>query len=378
MAQGSKGSIFISYSRKDNDVLRRIVLFLRKRGIKAWVDNEKLTPGTSIWEEEIEKAIIGASAIIVVLSPDSKNSEWVRREISLAEQNRKKIFPVLVRGDRDSSITLRLINHQFVDIRENEAAGLTALYTSLNQYLRELQVELDLKARGRAEEEPEADKKAAPSHPEYAKEAAFAAGTLTGRQTMIPQRVLYVGLPVMLLIGLAWLGMYALRNMGLETTPTPLETKEQTVVINPPLQVTLSATNTIPVAQPSPTMTITPSPVSTSTPESPTSIPVNGTSVSITASRAYLYKGPHLGFGLAVQIAYPRDQRVALLARTPSALWFLCKTSDGNQGWLYHDWLDLNFDPLVIPTASFIPALPGTATRKPNDSNQPTATCVIC
>jgi hypothetical protein len=117
----------------------RVVRFLRAQGLKVWVDNEKLIPGTPIWEEEIEKAIRAASAVIVVMSPDSKTSEWVRREISLADQNRKQIFPVLVRGDEDSSITLRLITRQYVDLREKERAGLDSLYAALSAYLNEFQ-----------------------------------------------------------------------------------------------------------------------------------------------------------------------------------------------------------------------------------------------
>jgi sulfatase modifying factor 1 len=146
------GPVFVSYSRMDNDVMRRIVTFLRKRGIKTWVDNEKLTPGTPIWEEEIEKAIKGASAIIVVLSPDSKVSEWVRREISLADQNHKRIFPVLVRGDEDTSMSLRLITRQYVDLRRDEEKGLDSLYTALSQYLDEQKTQL--KKKDRTEGEP--------------------------------------------------------------------------------------------------------------------------------------------------------------------------------------------------------------------------------
>ena len=82
MIQPSTSHVFISYSRKDSEAMQRIVSFLRGHGIKAWVDNERLVPGTPIWEEEIEKAIKGAFAILVVLSPDAKGSEWVRREIT--------------------------------------------------------------------------------------------------------------------------------------------------------------------------------------------------------------------------------------------------------------------------------------------------------
>lgn len=67
--------IFISYSRRDTETMRRVAYFLRDQGYKVWVDNEKLIPGTPAWEEAIEKGIKQAFAIVVLLSPDSKDSE---------------------------------------------------------------------------------------------------------------------------------------------------------------------------------------------------------------------------------------------------------------------------------------------------------------
>jgi hypothetical protein len=139
----------MSYSRRDEAVMRRIAAFLRERGITVWVDNEKLVPGTPIWEVEIEKAIKSASAVIVILSPDSKSSEWVRREISFADQYHTRIFPVLVRGDEESSITLRLITRQYVDIRQNQDVGLSSMSTELSRYLKELDAQ-EQKAREEA------------------------------------------------------------------------------------------------------------------------------------------------------------------------------------------------------------------------------------
>ena len=130
--------VFMSYSRRDDAAMRRIVAFLREQGIKVWVDNEKLIPGTPVWEKEIEKAVQGASAVVVVLSPDSKDSEWVRREISLADQYEKRVFPLLVRGDEKTSISIRLIGRQYVDIRSNEDAGLNYVSATLLRYLEEV------------------------------------------------------------------------------------------------------------------------------------------------------------------------------------------------------------------------------------------------
>lgn len=126
---------FMSYSRDDASYQRRIIQELRQRGINVWVDTEHLIPGSPAWEREIERAIRGASGIIVLLSPDANNSEWVRREISFAEQNAKRIFPVLIRGDEDDSIPLRLANHQRVDLRRDFHEGMNELEGALRDHL---------------------------------------------------------------------------------------------------------------------------------------------------------------------------------------------------------------------------------------------------
>ncbi|HMU93669.1 MAG TPA: toll/interleukin-1 receptor domain-containing protein [Anaerolineales bacterium] len=127
--------IFISYSRVDSKAQQRLADALRKHGLTVWVDNEKLTPGNPAWEREIEKAILSCSAVIAILSPEAKRSEWVRREISFAEQHNKRIFPVLLRGDESSTMTLRMINHQFVDLRQNEKEGVEVLFNTISEYL---------------------------------------------------------------------------------------------------------------------------------------------------------------------------------------------------------------------------------------------------
>ena len=126
---------FMSYSREDANLQRRIAAELRGRGIRIWVDVENLIPGSPAWEREIERSIRGAAGVIALLSPGSHNSEWVRREISFAEQNEKRIFPVLISGDEDDSIPLRLSSHQRVDLRQNFNQGMDELANALNDHL---------------------------------------------------------------------------------------------------------------------------------------------------------------------------------------------------------------------------------------------------
>jgi hypothetical protein len=126
---------FLSYGREDTVKQRRIVKELRQRGLNIWVDIENLTPGTPTWEREIEKAIRGSMGIIVLLSPESNNSEWVRREISFGEQHRKRIFPALIEGDDFASTPLRLANHQRVDLRTNFESRLDELANAVKEYI---------------------------------------------------------------------------------------------------------------------------------------------------------------------------------------------------------------------------------------------------
>ena len=126
---------FMSYSRDDADLQRRIVAELRGHGINVWVDTENLIPGSPAWEREIERSIRSAAGVIVLLSPGSNNSEWVRREISFTEQNGKRLFPILVSGDEDDSIPLRLSNHQYVDLRSNFHHGMEELANALHDHL---------------------------------------------------------------------------------------------------------------------------------------------------------------------------------------------------------------------------------------------------
>lgn len=135
MASTSGRHFFISYSREDANLQRRIIAELRSRGINVWVDIENLIPGSPAWEREIERSIRGAAGVIVLLSPDSNNSEWVRREISFAEQNEKRVFPVLIKGDEDDSIPLRLSTTQWVDLRKDFQSGMAELANALQDHL---------------------------------------------------------------------------------------------------------------------------------------------------------------------------------------------------------------------------------------------------
>jgi adenylate cyclase len=103
--------VFISYSRKDSQYARMIVEHLKQRGIDVWMD-DRIEYGSK-WTTEIEKALNESPAVIVIMSPNSKESEWVQNEVAYAQDRKKKIFPLLVEGE----IWLSLAATQSTDVR---------------------------------------------------------------------------------------------------------------------------------------------------------------------------------------------------------------------------------------------------------------------
>jgi hypothetical protein len=88
--------IFISYSRKDKDFVRRLDESLKTRGREAWVDWEDICP-TEEWMQAIHAAIESTDTFIFVLTPDSVASLVCGREIAHAAANNKRMVPIVAR-----------------------------------------------------------------------------------------------------------------------------------------------------------------------------------------------------------------------------------------------------------------------------------------
>ncbi|CAI7975199.1 hypothetical protein FRAHR75_1730003 [Frankia sp. Hr75.2] len=101
--------VFLSYSTKDRDFARRLASDLERARLEVWLDEHALKVGTDL--SAIESAIRSADCLVVVLSTGSIGSEWVERELDLAERSGVRILPVLLedvpgaRGARLSALS---------------------------------------------------------------------------------------------------------------------------------------------------------------------------------------------------------------------------------------------------------------------------------
>src|SRR6266516_991069 len=93
-AQPERPDVFLSYSRKDEVFVRRLVDALEQRGKDVWVDWEDIRK-TADWRAKIEAGIESSKAVVAVLSPDFAASEVCNEEIDHAVRQNKRVVPVL-------------------------------------------------------------------------------------------------------------------------------------------------------------------------------------------------------------------------------------------------------------------------------------------
>jgi hypothetical protein len=87
--------IFISYSRRDMDLVQKIIGALTINNLDTWVDWKSIPKGED-WEQEIYQGIEESSVLLYIVSPDSVRSEMCRKEVAHAAKNGKRIIPVII------------------------------------------------------------------------------------------------------------------------------------------------------------------------------------------------------------------------------------------------------------------------------------------
>jgi hypothetical protein len=91
-------SCFISYSSKDEEIAKRLYTELQSKGVRCWFAPEDLKIGDE-FRTRIEESIRICEKLLIVLSENSINSEWVKTEVEAAyekeiRQKKLVLFPI--------------------------------------------------------------------------------------------------------------------------------------------------------------------------------------------------------------------------------------------------------------------------------------------
>jgi len=88
--------VFISHDHDDADFAELLKLKLEKEDVNSWIDTERLKIGQD-WREEIDQGIEDSSAVIAIMTPEARKSEYVTYEWAFAWGKGKKIFPIMLK-----------------------------------------------------------------------------------------------------------------------------------------------------------------------------------------------------------------------------------------------------------------------------------------
>lgn len=102
------GHFFIAYSRRDFYFTESLFYALSSKGINAWMDVWKITPGDD-WDHAITNAIQSSQGLILIATKESLQSPYVKDEICWAFQAQKPIYLVIRGGFSKQDL---LISHE--------------------------------------------------------------------------------------------------------------------------------------------------------------------------------------------------------------------------------------------------------------------------
>lgn len=91
-------SAFISYAHEDKELAQALADALRARGCRIWIDVEKMRTGDDL-VERIAEAIDSVDFLLAIVSEESVQSSWCKRELAIAfdaalKTDRVKVLPV--------------------------------------------------------------------------------------------------------------------------------------------------------------------------------------------------------------------------------------------------------------------------------------------
>src|SRR5262245_43046343 len=133
-------TVFISYAREDERLACEIAEEFKKKGWTVWTD-QSIRPGQT-WAQIIGKTLEDAACVVVLWSPNSASSQWVRKE-ARSGLRRNVLVPVLIEA---VDIPEEFGHIQAADLTQQGFRGrreLDALFVQVDHLLTQYRVKIE-------------------------------------------------------------------------------------------------------------------------------------------------------------------------------------------------------------------------------------------
>jgi hypothetical protein len=119
--------VFISYSSEDKPFAQEVSRRIALGGCEPWIDHSKIKAGDE-WIVAIESALSRCDSMVVIMTPDSIASDYVRAEWIRFLKLQKTIVPILY---KPCDIPFLLDAKHWIDFTKNQDSAYTDLITAL-------------------------------------------------------------------------------------------------------------------------------------------------------------------------------------------------------------------------------------------------------
>src|SRR5262245_51472506 len=107
--------LFVSHVTEDRTAALQVVDELERRGVRCWIAPRNVSPGKP-FDDDIADAIESCRAMLLIFSSQCNESEYIRREITVAGNSNKLIIPFRIEDvEPKRGLSVRLANLHWID-----------------------------------------------------------------------------------------------------------------------------------------------------------------------------------------------------------------------------------------------------------------------
>ncbi|NJL44793.1 MAG: TIR domain-containing protein, partial [Leptolyngbyaceae cyanobacterium SM2_3_12] len=117
--------VFLSHASQDQEFVSGLADMIRHHGIPVWYSKTNIL-GAQQWHDEIGIALRRCDWFVIVLSPRSVESMWVKRELLFALQQQRfenRIAPILYQTCEFENLSWVLPSFQIISFQADFEAG---------------------------------------------------------------------------------------------------------------------------------------------------------------------------------------------------------------------------------------------------------------
>lgn len=112
-------TVFVSYSRKDKEFVKKLHQAFTEVQRDIWIDWKNIPPNAD-WRHEIQQGIIASDIFLFVISPDSVASYECGVEIAQAIKHNKRLIPIVYREVDYEAVHPRLAALNWIFLRKED------------------------------------------------------------------------------------------------------------------------------------------------------------------------------------------------------------------------------------------------------------------